>query len=218
MKYSELAMKVARGETLDSYQLSEYQQYLTNDDTNRDLVNSWQQEDKRISSEFINFPIVLIGSQKITTSTPSVTFQVPIGYNHILIMGSGRTDVVAAGTEIVMQINGDTGSNYGTTSDGVDNDVFAKNQTNSTTYMVIGLFPGTLATTSASGMLFSYIFHVNSTDYWKSVISTRGLFSGNMAFLGGFGQWKSTDRISSLTIGTSGNFLTGTVLTILGIK
>lgn len=166
----------------------------------------------------IQSPLELIYSETLQTTASQFSVSVPGDFKHILIMGSGRTDVVAAGTEIVMQLNGDTGSNYGTTSDGVDNDTFVKGQTNSGTYMVIGLFPGTLATASASGMLFAYVFHANSSDYWKSVISTRGLFSGNMAFLGGFGQWKSTNKITSLTIGTSGNFLAGTTLSVIGIR
>ncbi len=175
----------------------------------------------------LNLPIVLLYSETLQNTTAQININIPSNYNHILLVGSGRSDVGAVGSGVgfvVLRFNGDTGSNYAYTYDGVAGSVFDKAQALTTTRPIIGQFPGTTITAQSTGYLFGMASNLRSNTLWKSFIVIDGSFyDAGVASYNSYGIWKSTSpaEVANLTVydtaATQANFVAGTQISVFGL-
>lgn len=173
-------------------------------------------QDGRIGVENLDLPFALIHSEIVLTDTASLTIPIPSGYNHLLILGSGKSD---AGGTVFMNFNGDTGATNYSFNDIEANGVGASIITvGDLTYPAIPI--GSFLTTAggtAPGSFVCFIPHYAESTYQKtavsqSIIPTRALyFTGN---------WISAASIESITFTITGgnNILAGSILTLYGMK
>lgn len=185
-------------------------------DEAKNLVKRWVLSGT--STPIFQSPIQTIYSEAISQATSQIDVRVPAGFKHLLIMGTGRCDLVGTADSLLVRFNGDTGSNYARTGFGTDSGSYTNYHVTSDSKCLIGLLPGTTATANANGMIFAYVFHVGLSTFWKSIIATRGIFSGNLAALVDYSTWKNTATIESISLfAGSSNLLAGTEISVYGI-
>ena len=149
-----------------------------------------------------------VGTFTGTGSSGTTTFTIPSGYTDLIF--SGRVQSSAASTNCNMQVNNDTGTNY------------------ARVFLYGGLIsPAASATINASNF---GLFTANSTDfmpifgqinnYSNTTTNKQILFQSNYDYPQiNSGLWRSTAAITSITLYLeSGNFTTGTIISIYGIR
>ena len=172
----------------------------------------------------LTLPIRTLYSEALTINTASVTVEVPGGYSHLFLMGSGRTTSNNPSypiQDVYAQFNGDTGNNYdwgslrqgGTTVDAI--------QSLATSAVLVGAFSTDAADANRSGGFFSFIPNYGNTLWHKDVFTLRGAAHNGIftRFTGGF--WKSTAAIQKIKFypdtGVGGNFSAGSLFTVIGV-
>ena len=159
-----------------------------------------------------------IGQVVVAVATGSISFtSIPGTYSSLELEISGLSSTLSNIDEIMMQLNGDTGSNY---SWGI-------------------LFGGQISPTantaaSANAMLIAYInnlsdsatvVNVNLPGYAalifiKSLIATSNFENGggNICAMTAAGVWRNTAAINAITLfqNGGGNFVAGTIVTLYG--
>ena len=152
---------------------------------------------------------VAIAEQTLGTAAASVTFSsIPGTYTDLVLVVAGT---LTTGTEnIVMQFNGDTGSNYSVTSllgDGSSASSFSSSNITSAGRCAMG--------TSSSSAIYSINNYSNSTTY-KTVLGRGGVTSYGVDAR--VSLWLNTAAITSIVVfPTSYNLNTGTVVSLYGI-
>jgi hypothetical protein len=218
--FSELMMKVVDGQQLSPIEREQMRQYTNEMDTNNQLVSSWQQVNKKIRDIYLDLPIVTIYSETLTTSVPNITIQIPSDYKHLMMFCAMLTDRAAASDYIHGRFNGDTGTNYAEQyAGGVGSSSSDGSQTSRDDFGVT-IAASASASANTCGSCIMFIPHYNSTIY-KTVINNYGIFDGTATGkYSTFCQWKSTSPIRSLTLFSenSANIISGSVVTLLGIK
>lgn len=222
LTYTDLMMKVADGQTLDSIEREQLRQYLSEIDTNRQLVSTWQQINKKVSSSFLDLPIVTIKTKKFEQNTTSETFDIPPDYNHLIIFCAVETDNAAYYDFLHGQFNGDTGNNYAETYAGSINGAASNGQFLTRDDFGVSITTGSSATTGAMGSAILFIPHYNSNQ-WKTVIKLEGTVeyaASQMLIFNTFATWKSTNPVRSIRVfpETGSNILSGSIITVLGVK
>lgn len=175
----------------------------------------------------IPLPIVSLYAQTLDSTVASINIPIPAQYNHLFIIGSGRSDVGAVGSGlgfVIMNFNGDTGANYGWTYDGVAANVFDKGQNTGSAYPIIGHFPGSTITAASAGYVFCFASNLRSSVYWKSFVSMDGSFyDTGVAAYNSFNTWKSTNPVTELNLTvvdatlTPANFVAGNTISVFGL-
>jgi hypothetical protein len=169
---------------------------------------------------------VLISEQSpVATNTVSFT-SIPATYRDLRVVVRGRGTVAAISTSVLMQFNGDTGTNYerdrmGTTN-GSSVNASASASNFAETSIPLGTFPGSTASTSITASADCRIFDYRGTTFFKhaqSIVSGR---AGTTQATWGVnifgGNWESTAAINRVDVFTStGNFETGSVVSLYGI-
>jgi len=149
-----------------------------------------------------------ISSQTLSSTASSVTFSnIPTTYTDlVLAIGGTFSADISAG----IYFNGDIGSNYSTTRMWGNGSAAQSDKTTSATQVSI--------TTGTGNLLSTYLVNImnysNATTY-KTVVgkAAQDTISARV------GTWRSTNPITSLTIvANGGNFASGTLMTIYGIK
>jgi len=195
--FSELIAKMAEA----SEALSPMEKQQLRDETraieeSKNLVKKWVVSGT--STPVFQPSMQVIYSEAISSNTAQIDIRIPAGFKHLLIMGTGRCDLVGLADSLFLRFNSDTGSNYGRTGFGTDAGAYNDYHVTSDTKCLIGLLPGTTATANANGMIFAYVLHVGLSSFWKSIIATRGIFSGG-------GTSPVTNVIQYVTIASTGN-------------
>jgi hypothetical protein len=153
-----------------------------------------------------------IATQTLGSTAASITFSSISGaYTDLVLMANATASV---DTQIRLQFNSDTGSNYSATILGGDgSSPFSVRVSNQTSMNIAGV--GTVAGVS--------IIHLNNyanTSTYKTVLGRYNSESTSYGETGAkVGLWRSTSAITSVVaFPSSGNFSTGSTFTLYGIK
>jgi hypothetical protein len=141
------------------------------------------------------------------------------GWLNLRVVLSGATDAAAVSeTFLLLQYNGDTGSNYDYQQHGASNTTASASDGNAQTSLQIGRFPGaTSGAGTASGI------SINIYDYSGPFFTTSfsmnnhslGIGAANRRVTVFHGSWRSTAPITQIRIfPTSGNFIPGTIISM----
>ena len=180
----------------------------------------------------------LIHQEFTDASSTSITFEIPQTARVLSIDHSVRISLLTDDLlGMLIQFNGDTGSNYarhqylhtdddshtiGTPDEHTSDTV---QYLDATTVIIIGQVPGASAVANSFGAGHYTIPNYTNTAVWKSITGTAMAFSddGNIAGLKsrlttGGGTWKDTSAITEIRIFHSSgrNFETGSSITIRG--
>jgi hypothetical protein len=156
-----------------------------------------------------------IQTQTLSSAQSSITVtSIPNTYTDlILVLNFGGS---VGGQRAGFQVNGDTGSNYSKIyALGLSGSASANGTGNETQSFI---FDGiALPTTLTGNMIQQYQNYSNTTTY-KTVLSRCSNPSGG-GTLAVAGLWRSTAAITSITLTpTAGNWISGSTITIYGIK
>ena len=67
--YTELMMKIADGQQLDAIEREQLRQYAGEMESNNKLVSSWKSIGNKVSSNYIDFPIIYLESFHLSCDT-----------------------------------------------------------------------------------------------------------------------------------------------------
>lgn len=155
------------------------------------------------------------------TSTNTITYSsIPATYTDLEISILGRGLTASNYADVIVQFNGDSGSNYSRTRIYGNGSSTASDRQLSSGSWGLGLIPAASNAANAAGDIRIMINSYARTTSWKSMLAVTGSESNNGI---GFtevnvGSWRSTAAINSISIfSTPGNFAAGTVVTIWGI-
>jgi hypothetical protein len=174
-----------------------------------------------------------IASTTLSGNATTVTFSsIPQTFTHLQVRAFGRTDRPTYNVgSYSMTVNGDTGSNYSrhylrsapaSPSTGVESGGGA-----SVTYIDLGQFAGSTATSGIFGAGITDILDYTNTNKYKTVRHIGGVdTNGAASSIAGFvqfasGAWLNTNTITSLTfypIEGASNFVSGTRFDLYGIS
>lgn len=167
-----------------------------------------------------------IASTTLSSSASSVTFSsIPDTYEHLQLRLFSRCDIATtAGGQIMrLRLNSDTGSNYAYHRlVGTGSSVAADGLGVSQTEMRFGFTNGSSALSNTFAVvLIDFVDYANTNKY-KTVRSIGGAednTNGRASLYSGL--WLSTSAISTIEIslaGGSGNFVSGTVASLYGLR
>jgi hypothetical protein len=153
-----------------------------------------------------------IATNTLGSAAASVTFSsIPSTYTDLVLVVNANT---AIDTQIRLQFNGDTGSNYSATMIGGDgSSAFTVRVSNEVSMNAAGV-----GITSGS-TVFQINNYANTTTY-KTSMGRYNLGSSGYGEVGlKIGLWRSTSAVTSIVLfPTSGNFNTGGTFNLYGIK
>jgi len=153
-----------------------------------------------------------IATQTLGSAAASVTFtSIPSTYTDLVLVFAGTNSANSEGT---LQVNGDTATNYSATVlDGNGSSASsARYATRSSIYtQVLG------CGTDQYNMIIHLQNYSNTTTYKTILTRFNAASKGTSACVG---LWRSTSAITSITLGnlSGGNFNTGAVISLYGIK
>lgn len=149
-----------------------------------------------------------IATTTLGSNQSSVTLSsIPSTYTDLLLIFSGG---ITSNRELLMRVNGDTGSNYsGTTLLGYGSSASSQRESNSSS-VFIGDYSSNPCTT-----IFQFNNYSNTTTYKTAL--TRISAAGNMIGAN-VALWRSTSAINSITLFSSYQLTSGSMLTLYGIK
>ena len=155
----------------------------------------------------------------VSTSASSYTFSsIPSTYTDIILVGFVRSDKTTSTSDtITFRVNGDTGTNYSNTNlIGNGTTATSNRRSNDAQWFLGEVFSDGDTANRFSPCIVQFQNYANTTTY-KSVLSR---INGTTVDLrASVGLWRSTAAINSITIyPAGGNFVSGSTLTIYGIK
>ena len=167
---------------------------------------------------------VQIARQVLNSATAPVTFSsIPGTYNHLQIVAYGRTSYTGdVYSRIRLQMNGDTGSNYGSELVYWNANAGMGGRGTYTTYLEVGFMTSANGPSNHAGTLTLYLPEYGGTTFYKEVHGTGSAALGSTATdqyatLHG-GRWRSASAITSLALmPESGNFVAGSTFTLYGL-
>jgi hypothetical protein len=148
------------------------------------------------------------------SSTSAVTFSsIPGTYTDLVLVISGLT---ASATDINIRVNGDSGTNYSTTYLTGNGSSAASFRSTNQTKMTIMYYSATGTGSSPNVSLVQFMNYSNTTTN-KTVLARSN--NANSGVDANVHLYRSTSAITSMEIsGQSGNFVSGTVMSLYGIK
>ena len=146
-----------------------------------------------------------IATTTLGTAAASITLSsIPSTFTDLVIIFTGTQ---GAFDNTGLRFNGDTGSNYSKT---MVYDANSNRGTNDTSIRIM------IAGTTINSTIWQIMNYANSTTY-KTALCRSGIASDQVRM--GVGLWRSTSAINEVTfLAESGNFGTGTTVSIYGIK
>jgi hypothetical protein len=169
--------------------------------------------------------VTLISEVTTSGSQANVTFSsIPQTYRNLQLEVFGRTNQVGTGADILLQYNGDTGTNYEWEQCNWNNANNNQFTGNAVAQLQIGWLPGTTGTANAYSWSKAHIGNYTSANH-KNLIWDGGTNLGtsysnanNYRFTGA-GWWKSTSAITSIKvyIGSANTFLNGSIVRLIGL-
>lgn len=168
--------------------------------------------------------ITLINEQVLGGTAATVTFSsIPQTYHNLRMVVVSRCDLAANFSDVYLQFNGDTGSNY------TRQYIVGNNVSPSANQTVSAAKVGFLSSECSTGVT-SYpatntvdIPAYTGTTFFKTLLVASGMangssLSGNMFISATQGIWASTSAINAIVVGLtgSGNFIAGSVFDLYG--
>lgn len=169
--------------------------------------------------------VTQISQQILGAPAASITFSaIPGTYTSLWIQGVGRFSDAVTAENLLMQFNGDTGSNYNTQFINTNSNTSpATGFQTAVGIPLIGAFPGASATATHPGFV-----DIRILGYAQTTFTHQAIISGNFFTSGGTPmtltslsyEWANTAAVTSVKFsgGTAGNFVAGTVFTLYGIQ
>ena len=167
----------------------------------------------------IEFPFAPIYSEILASDKASISIRIPGNYNHLLILSSGRSTVASIDSSLCMQINGDTGNNYIAEFLYGLEDTPGASHNYAIDHLIIGGLAGTTASASKTESGFCLIPNIKSSLYKVSIALLSGLgtdatYAASLRAC----NWNNTGKITSgLIYSSSGNILSGSIVSVFGI-
>jgi hypothetical protein len=150
---------------------------------------------------------VAIAEQTLGTAAASVTFSSISGaYTDLVLVVTGT--MTGGPDSVVLQFNGDTGSNYSAT--------ILSGNGSSASSLRVSTNNGGLIESAQSNSIIHIMNYANSTTY-KTILG-RGNATASL-IRQSVGLWRNTSAITSILVkqDSSGNFLTGSTFSLYGI-
>ena len=157
-----------------------------------------------------------------TGSSGTITFSsIPTGYKHLQIRGIGRSSEVAAQTNYLLQINGDTAANYARHNiTAVGASVSASGVASQTNISLTNMPAANAPANSVAPIIIDIIDYDNTSKY-KTVRVFQGkvdaTYGGTISLRSGL--WMSTSAITSISLSINTYFFTTqSSFSLYGIK
>jgi hypothetical protein len=218
MSFKDLLLKIANNARLTPSELDELGRYGTDTEIRNGFVAGNTTAANTLN---VPFPFYPIFSEVLQKDTATLTVQIPSGYKHLMIMGSGRTTEAAYSTNVFVKFNGDAGANYRYVYHGAQASTSLGAQFTAQNSAQLGMFCGASATADAPGVFFAVVPHY-AGGFFKVVLSSAGLHSysaTDMVKLDLATFWQNTSIIQDATLfPVTGSFLAGSVLSLYGIQ
>jgi len=163
----------------------------------------------------------LIASNTLSSSAASVTFSaIPNTFTDLVLRVSARGDAAGGSTEINLLINGSSAANYSNTNLYGDASSPGSNRESNSTRIQLFVTDGSTAT--ANTFSSHEVYLPNYTGSANKVVSSFNVQERNIsnpAFIDVTASLRSvTDAITSLTLITASNFVSGSSFFLYGIK
>ncbi len=160
----------------------------------------------------------LLYGTTLTSDQSSIdTGTLATGYRDLLIFLTGRSDRVAVKDDVLLAFNGDTtGSNY----EGRYNST-GDSPSDADALRFMAFVPGASAGASRSSSTTIYVPHHESNTFYKVFYGQSGLIgtTTDRRQLQFYNMWLNASAITSVSIAAAnGDFLTGTSLSVYGVK
>lgn len=164
-----------------------------------------------------------ISKQTLGSAASSITFSsIPATSNNLMLTIMGRGDTAATSVNVIMQANGDTGTNYnsqfilGTGSVGPSTGF-----SNATASAPIGQIAAANAPANVPGVITAFVYNYANTTFFKQANNLNGTrtASNTNDMIPTWWEWASTAAINQLVVSTTaGNFSTGTTAILYGVN
>jgi hypothetical protein len=167
----------------------------------------------------------LINSNVLSSSAASVTFSaIPATYTDLVVRYSARTAEAVANELIIYTLNGNTGSNYSTTTLIGNSSTVVSNRTTSAANIRAGWQDGDLATANTFGSAEIYIPSYTATQNKPtsnfSVAENNSAGTAETYINANAGLFRITDAITSIAFASinGSNFVSGSSFYLYGIS
>lgn len=157
----------------------------------------------------------------------SIAFSdIPQSYRHLMLIGNVRSSVVAENDGLLMQFNGDTGSNYDWQRLTVNNATVTGAVGRGVTSIQVGAIEGASSRAASFSPVHIYIYlYSQAASYEKYTLSQNTFFGdvsadADMFYQSRGGRWRSTAAITSITLMplTGPNFVAGSGFQLYGVR
>ena len=160
-----------------------------------------------------------LATQTLGTAASSVTFSsIPQGYTDLRMVISAKSTHTAT-TQVKLNFNSDTSSNYSWTRLFGDGSSPGSDRTSATTYYELGYISGTDGSGGFDILTCDVMNYSNATTYKTSLTKWQDMNASSKYLMTVVSLWKKTpEAINTIALTTSnGNFATGSTFTIYGI-
>lgn len=163
--------------------------------------------------------MTLISTQTLSSPATNITFSsIPSTFTSLRILMTGQSSSASAAVNVVLTVNGDTGSNYNNQEiTGVGGTASAQFNANTTPTFVAAV-PGSTTAGNAAQITIDIPFY-SGTTFWKAAIANFGWVDSSTHVATIWYEWKNTAAITTLKFaeGSGANFVTGTSISLYGI-
>ena len=158
----------------------------------------------------------LLDSTTLASSASSVTFtNIDQSYGDLVLVMSPISDTGYGETQIALNFNGDTGSNYAWVRMGGTGSTTVSSDNSSATFVYAS--GGTGPVEAGGGIWISQIMDYSATDKHKSVLSRSN--RADEATYAIASRWANTSAVTSITIGyPSDQYAAGSSFYLYGIS
>jgi hypothetical protein len=158
-----------------------------------------------------------IATTTLGSAQSTITFSsIPSTYTDLVVVSYAQTTASSGSPSINMRFNGDTSAVYSMTQLYGDGTSAVSGRVTGQSFAYFANIPNTSASAWGSG-IGSIMNYANTTTF-KTVLSRSA--DATFYTIARVNLWRSTAAINSVTLyeGSSGNFNTGSIFTLYGIK
>lgn len=146
---------------------------------------------------------------------------IPQTYKHLFFIGQIRQTGAVIDADVNVRLNNDGGANYNEQSIKGANAVASATAAAGQTEGCVGTYPGANATANHAGQILLRIANYVGTTFYKTIISTFMSIPNNTLNNFDVGEWGviwlNSAAVTRVTLlASSGNFATGTTVTLFG--
>jgi len=164
--------------------------------------------------------IVLISETTPTTGSTVSFTSIAATYRDLLVVIRGRSDSAAGVVGVFLQFNGDTGANYFAQRITANNATVSAGASAAGTSMQCGALAAATATAGRPGSTSCRIYDYRGTTFHKQFTSLDAYSTGTSAATQDedfwSGVWANTAAINRVDVIITGNFVSGSVVSLYG--